>query len=560
MAPTKIQAAEQTIGEVFSDTYDFTIPHYQRPYAWTTEQAGELLDDLLAAAAGDASVKESDPYFLGSVVLIKEEKEPHSDVVDGQQRLTTLTILLSVLRAHVSSKFVGALEKRLFREGDPIDGTVDLPRLRLRAKDQPFFEKYLQQPDHIEQLGALQTDILSDSQRNAVRNGAMFHERLAALERSTCERLVQFINANTYLVVVSTQDFDSAYRIFAVLNERGLDLTLTDILKSDIIGQIPEHEKDSYTAVWEGEEEDLGREDFVDLFSHIRMVFAKTKARGAILKEFRSQVLNRVPDPRRFVDDVLVPMSNAYETVTRADYPEGPGSDEVRDLLRWLNRLDNRDWVAPAIRYLSRPSVTTPELLRFLTDLERLAASQHVRRVDITRRIERYGRLLTAIESGEDLYTTSSPLQLDGAEREATRRALDGEIYTVTRIRLYVLMRLDSVLSTGGATYNYPLITVEHVLPQTPPADSEWRTVFTDRDRAFWVHRLANLVLLTRRKNSGAGTYAFERKKTRYFTGSDGVSPFALTSQVLAAPEWTPASLTKRQEHLLTTLSKTWRL
>lgn len=134
MAPTKIQAAEQTIGEVFSNTYDFTVPHYQRPYAWTTEQAGELLDDLLAAAAGEASVKESDPYFLGSVVLIKAEKEPHSEVVDGQQRLTTLTILLSVLRAHVSSDFAKPLAKRLYREGDPIEGTVDQPRLRLRLR------------------------------------------------------------------------------------------------------------------------------------------------------------------------------------------------------------------------------------------------------------------------------------------------------------------------------------------------------------------------------------------------------------------------------------------
>lgn len=328
-----------------------------------------MLDDLLAAAAGDASVKESDPYFLGSVVLIKAEKEPHSEVVDGQQRLTTLTILLSVLRAHVSPDFAKPLAKRLYREGDPIEGTVDQPRLRLRAKDQPFFEKYLQQPDRIDELASMTTTVLTDSQRNAVRNGALFHERLGGLDQSACERLVQFINANTYLVVVATEDFDSAYRIFAVLNERGLDLTLTDILKSDIIGKIPEHEKDSYTAIWEGEEEDLGRDDFVDLFSHIRMVFAKTKARGAILKEFRSQVLTRVEDPRRFVDDVLVPLSNAYETVTRADYPDGEHADDVRDLLRWLNRLDNRDWVPPAIRFLSRIGVTAAEFLRFLRDL-----------------------------------------------------------------------------------------------------------------------------------------------------------------------------------------------
>ena len=89
-----IKAEEKLLGRVFSDDYVFEIPEYQRPYAWTTEQAGELLDDLLTAAAGDANSS----YFLGSIVLIKEPDVPLAQVVDGQQRLTTLTILLCVLR------------------------------------------------------------------------------------------------------------------------------------------------------------------------------------------------------------------------------------------------------------------------------------------------------------------------------------------------------------------------------------------------------------------------------------------------------------------------------
>ena len=85
-----IKASEQNLDSVFHRDYEFQIPVYQRPYAWDLEQVGELLDDLVEAMGRG----EDEPYFLGSVVLIKQGDDPKSDVVDGQQRLTTLTMLL----------------------------------------------------------------------------------------------------------------------------------------------------------------------------------------------------------------------------------------------------------------------------------------------------------------------------------------------------------------------------------------------------------------------------------------------------------------------------------
>ncbi|WP_439377801.1 DUF262 domain-containing protein [Amycolatopsis lexingtonensis] len=559
MAGTKIQAAEHPVGEIFDDAYQFTIPRYQRPYAWTTEQAGEMFDDLLAASQAKDSLSESDPYFLGSIVLVKAEKQPLADVVDGQQRLTTLTLLLGVLRDYVSPGFAVSLEKRIFQKGDPIKGTADQPRLRLRDQDQGFFEKYIQERSGNDLLSALQ-DVKPDSRLRLVENALLLKDRLSALEISECERLVSFIDGYTYLVVVATVDFESAYRIFSVLNERGLDLTHTDILKSEIIGNIPEADQDAYTTKWSHEEDDLGRSDFGDLFSHIRMVYAKTKARESTLKEFRASVLHRVPDGKKFIDDVLVPFSDAFEVVTRASYTGGPGAEEINRLLGWLKQLDNTDWVPPAISYFSRPTADSAALLRFLVDLERLAAGMLVRRVDITRRVERYGRVLDWMEKGLDLYSAESPLQLSAEEQAETLAKLGAEIYTVTRIRLYVLLRLDSALSDGGAGYDgYPLISVEHVLPQSPAAGSGWTGTFTAQERAYWVHRLANLVLLSRRKNSAASNLEFEAKKTKYFEKTSW-PPFVLTSQVLATGGWTPAVLEERQETLLKVLGDLWRL
>ena len=559
MTGTKIQAAERPIGDVFSDEFRFSVPRYQRPYAWTTEQAGEMFDDLLAAAAGKES-EDPEPYFLGSVVLVKAEHDPKAEIVDGQQRLTTLTILLSALRERVSEEFAGALEARLFQKGDPIKGTIDQPRLTVRDRDHEFFEKHVQSRSGIASIEELAVDGLSDSRTNIVENSRLFLARLASLDTELCDHLARYVALHTYLVTVSTQDFESAYRIFTVLNERGLDLTHTDILKSEIIGQIPEAQQEQYTERWESEEEDLGRTDFADLFSHIRMVFAKTKARESVLKEFRAEVVAKVPDGRELIDDVIVPLSDTFEVVTRVAYKSSTGPDEVNRLLRWLNLLDNTDWIPPAIKFVSLPNATSDDLIEFLTDLERLAASILIRRVDITRRIERYGKVLAAIERGDDLFSATSPLQLSPAECSETTERLRSEIYTVTRVRLYVLLRLDSALSSGGANYDLPIITVEHVLPQNPADDAEWRSSFTDDQREFWVHRLANLVLLSRRKNSEASNYEFDVKKEKYFTTNSGTSPFALTTQVLTEPTWTPSLLDQRQQQLIDALSKLWRL
>ena len=105
-----IKAKEKELGDIFCDKYLFEIPDYQRPYAWTTEHTEELLDDLvnnmdegklrdaMEHRKKDKLISEVPLYFLGSIVLIKDPKASRAQVVDGQQRLTTLTILFCVLR------------------------------------------------------------------------------------------------------------------------------------------------------------------------------------------------------------------------------------------------------------------------------------------------------------------------------------------------------------------------------------------------------------------------------------------------------------------------------
>lgn len=554
-------AHEQSLTKIFSDDYVFQVPGYQRPYAWTTEQARELFEDLTGFMQSDGgAIEDMPPYFLGSIVLIKSETNPTADVVDGQQRLTTLTILLAAIRANVSPDRAAEVTPLIYERGNAIRGTKDRFRLTLRERDSEFFQRYVQREDGFPPLLELK-DTLTDSQTNILANAHLFQARLAEMSEDDRVRLAQFIVTRCYLVVVATPDLDSAYRIFSVLNSRGLDLSATDILKAQIIGNIPDAHKSAYTKKWEDAEEDLGREAFGDLFSHIRMIYRKSKPKGTLLKEFNDHVVE-VKHPARFIDDVLLPIARAYEEILDFSYESTEHAEEVNEYLRWLGRLEFTDWVPPALAFMARSRAQPQSMRRYFCDLERLAYSMLITKKGINERIDRFSRLTVAIESGGDLWKLESPLQLAPDEQYSVYAALDGAIYDTlaARARSAVLLRLDALLSAGGATYQYDTVTVEHVLPQNPAPNSKWLEWFPDpKDRLMWVHRLGNLALLTRKKNSAASNFDFSKKKQAYFSRK-GISPFVLTTQVLDKDEWTSGIVEERQKELLAAFETHWRL
>ena len=565
--PETISAIECPIVGVFNNNYRFEIPDYQRPYAWTTDQAGDLLDDLMYAVERvnpAESVSDASPYFMGSIVIIKNGEEPLAQIVDGQQRITTLTILFCALRELAPQAHRQQLHTFIREESNQFAGVAGSFRLTVRDRDRDFFQKNIQEIGGLPELVRQTSGGLPDSQERMFENAKHLWEHLSLLSSAQRDVLAAFIVQRCFLVVVATSDQESAYRIFAVMNDRGLDLSPTDILKARIIGGMSPDIRPNYTDMWEDIEEEVGRDEFREIFSHIRMIHLKSKLRGTLQQEFQDGVLKQ-QDGAKFIDDVFVPYADAYEAITRKpheNYGGATATHEMNELLRHLNRLDNFDWIPPAMAFFKRNPQDTNELLRFVRNLERLAYGLFLMRANINYRINRYAEVLHAIEAGPDLFTDSSPIQLTHKERTATLDALNGQIYAqrrVSRVGKPLLLRLDSVLADAGVAYNHPKISIEHVLPQNPAQGSDWVEKFSGEERREWTGKLANLVLLSRSKNSRAQNFDFEYKKREYFQHGE-VATFALTSQVHAESEWTPAVLERRQQGLIDRLKKEWRL
>lgn len=139
---------------------------------------------------------------------------------------------------------------------------------------------------------------------------------------------------------------------------------------------------------------------------------------------------------------------------------------------------------------------------------------------------------------------------------------MSGDIYKMApKHRNYIMLRLDTFVADGAAKYDSRILTIEHVLPQTVEADSEWEIVWpNESDREEWLHKLGNLVLLSRRRNSKAQNFDFKTKCNKYFKGKQNVTSYALSTQVLSEDKWDVETVKKRQDNLLNILKNGWQL
>lgn len=561
---SKITGKEYQLSKIFSKEFDYYIPAYQRPYAWTEEETETLFNDLLDFY----QTEQVDNYFLGSIVLIKEDDKPHADVIDGQQRLTTLTIFIAVIASYLSGDNRNNCNKYLREPGNDLEGLAPLPRLHLRQKDQEFFNKYIQDVKLSDLIALDPENLPNESQQHIRANCALLIKKMDNAfngDEGKITDFCRFLVTRCYLVAVYTPSQQSAFRVFSVMNSRGLNLMPIDIIKSDIIGQIPEKEQQYYTDKWEDLEVQTSRSGFNDVFTHTRMIFAKAKAKKSLLEEFRESVLSKTT-PKKLIDDILEPYAEAYTILANKKYVATKNAEDVNQYLFWLNKIDNSDWMPSAIKFMAEHKNEPEYVLWFIKKLERLASYLHVTAKDINRRIERYKILLEEMEMNPDhnINDPISSVELSNEEKKEFVTVLNGEIYKLTGIRRnFVILRLNAFVSDGATKFDFEpnTLTIEHVLPQTVSIGSEWEKWWPNiEERKEWINRIANLVPLTRKKNSEAQNFDFDKKKDIYFKGKNGTTTYPLTTQVISESTWTPSIIKDRQKTLLEKFKECWEL
>ncbi len=563
----EIKSEKILLKDIFSRMW-FRIPAYQRPYVWTTDQVRDLLDDLTFAQE-----QEREEYFLGSFVFqsrtadqSKGEKFDENDLLDGQQRMSTLLMLFAVIRDIAADEDARSdCQECIHQEARKYKKVPERVRLEfpIRVEVQKFIEKYVKTKDGTKQEDEL-TEIATSGDDVSLKNMAQaileIHKFFAEEEESVRpEELLDFLLNRVLLIYVSTEDREDAFRLFMILNNRGIPLRNSDILKSMNIGALnTEEEKVRYAEMWEEAENELG-DEFNRFLSYIRTILVKDKARLSLLQEFEEKIytgspplLTRGEETFRLLERYL----EHHRTVLDGNNYDQFESFEFDNLVKvMLEGLPVRDWVPPLLHYFER--FRFDQALKFLQKLDNKFSADWILKDTPTERIKRMNRIIETIDGAATAQQVLEAKCFESPDAQGFRDAISGRVYDKRYCR-YLLLKLDYLYQDHSHRMNFERLSVEHVLPQNPSDKSQWVADFTPEQQDTWTDCLGNLVLISRRKNSSLGRLDYAQKKKRYFERNISTCPNSL--RVIKNDRWTLAELEANHKEVLGRLEAHYKI
>jgi hypothetical protein len=556
----KIESTDQDIRTMLSSGY-YKIPRFQRPYSWDRENIQEFWDDIVRDNPAD--------YFIGSMVVYKDGQQRYG-VVDGQQRLTTITILLCVLRNTLAD-----LGQKDLAQG--IHGLIERRNIDNKPEfivstetSYPFFQ------DRIQKWGkpALKIEPLHEEANLAAafeRLKSLVSDAVSSLDADTTlsekkrkdlaqQKLVTIRDAllNLKLIFIKLEDEDDAYIIFETLNTRGKDLSLTDLVKNHLTKHIKSKNpaSDQAKIKWqqlletiEGSSADLDTDTFIHHFWLSKYDYLPAKNLFKVLKKRVG-----VNDAPGFLEALLEDAA-LYRAIHEVGY--GKWAKEEGRIQQGLSAL-----------MLFRVQQQTPCVLSLLREYRATKKLKKKHIEDAIVAIEKFHFLFTAVTSqrssggisgmyaalGRRLYEAKDTHASVEVIKELKQKlgdrvpsldevkALFSEIiYTdnVTRQRKlvkYILVGLDQTTQSSIAV-DYDQMTIEHLASQSSIGQGEFSESL--------VGQLGNLLLVSDELNAKLKDKPFKDKKQILLDNG-----FKLPDEMKAAAVWGAAEIRFRTQTL----------
>lgn len=565
-----IESEKLYVGEIFEKWY--RVPEYQRPYVWGKDQIAELLQDLSDAMNRDENAQ----YFLGSMVLQKKSLEKSNthyieyDVLDGQQRLTTLFLLVAVIRDLTNDEDCFKTCKEIIFQKKNVFKNIP-ERLRvvfdIRQEVKDFINHYVkEEKSTLKITSSLIQNYSKDTDLSVInmsKNIVQIREYFE--ENQNFDQFAIFLINKVLMIYVGSEELDDAFRLFTVMNNRGVKLRSSDILKASNLALVSsDDERVKAAKNWEVAENYFG-EDFDEFLSHLRSILVKKKAMVSLLKEYEDNIyapkeydrsnkvtknlpplLNKGLDTFNFIDRYR----KHYIEIFDNNHYELSKSFELNNLLVVMKAGFESDfWIAPLLKYYDK--FGKHQLIDFVKSLDNAFAYDWLVGLTPTSRIENVNNWMENIDS----KTNEEVIQVlrNHIDQSELIIELNKKIYG-RRAAKYLMLKLDCILHGHTTKLDFPsTISIEHILPQTPKVDSQWLHDFTEEERDYAKDRLGNLVLLSRRKNSSQNNRDYADKKQKYFQGN--IELFSNSIRVFQQySTWTVTDFSKNHAYVKTRL------
>lgn len=567
------------IKDVFGEDMWFNIPDYQRPYVWGEDQISTLLDDISYAAVNTPDSQ----YFLGSLVLHCQDKSfngttyKENSVLDGQQRLTTLYILQAIIRDTTKKDTrKKTCAKAIFQEGNPDDGIPERLRIEfaIRSDVESFINNFIKEDGGTQKKEDLK--LLAETSKNvSIRNMAnaiiIINKWFSNDENLKIDIFFPYLRQYVLLVYVASSELEDAFRLFTVLNDRGIKLRNSDILKAQNLKEVSTGKKQTkYAEFWEELEGELG-EGFDQFLSYIRTILVKEKARHNLLKEFEDNIYS----PKKFnystkkydkVTPLLKKGDDTFDIIkgykTHFDFVFSGNNYQINNNWAFDNLISVMQdtalsdiWIPPLLAYCKH--FGEAKIFNFLVLLDNKFSGDWIARETPTTRIEGMNRIIKKIEkiknsSEEDKQQKLFNSSVFKFNAGAFIWQLENNTIYGRRFARYILRKIDFLLQAPlyqEKRTSYNQMSVEHILPKNPEKNSQWTRDFTNEERDEWIHKLGNLVLISRRKNSSQGRLDFKDKKEKYFKSS--IESFPNSIKIMLKKQWTITDLKANHKELI---------
>lgn len=587
-----------SLNNLFTENVNYVIPSYQRPYSWDSvgksdrnNQINNMWDDFFNFFTAPSNSNKE--YFFGSIVVYKESES--SQVVDGQQRLTSLLLLFSAMKCFLE-KYKDKLEQKTPDENKIFEKFIDGA---LNTLDKLIFNETglgLKQvlKVKIERASGFNFDeilnkVISCEQKNSVLQNTpdkykeiaeryfdnrdfflkkleeTFIEKVEIVENTEIvkkdkftfkkaedfDKFAIFLRTKVSVVVINTINFETAYNIFEVLNNRGLPLSAKDLFRNFIISEFDKAKELDPDKKWNALEESYEvTSDFLGRFVESYSGGQAQKSSFNEVQDFyskRPNIANKIQEFYELVDKNL----NYYTMIINEDNIQDKC---IKHKVKFIKLLEHErysiNYLLTVFRHFDYDGQANQDVLDFLTIYEKfrlyLLLSPYKRFTS--------SPIYKAIRKLNDNDVISAKQEIEEpTNNDELKQLIDGPLYDNYNGKLLISKFLFTEYCTKDDVVehelNFKKATLEHICPQNPDHETNWLTSFSSDYRKNITNKLGNFTLLTHNMNSAAKNYDFKKKAQEY-----NKTTLHITKELCSLPQIDENYLTKRHEIIINSI------
>ncbi|WP_095499152.1 DUF262 and DUF1524 domain-containing protein [Paraferrimonas haliotis] len=559
-----MKATENQLFKFLQKSAQFIIPIYQRQYSWSLVQCEQLWDDIIRAGTSDLKA-----HFIGSVVYVERGLYSHSDVpqllvIDGQQRLTSTTLLIAALAAELKARnpetsaiIVGTNPKKLKKYylcNDAEEGEL-------------FYKLLLTKADNQALKSIIGEEVIpdDDTPTRVIQNYQFFQQKL---ERLTDQQLADVYFGLQKLLIVDIsldRERDNPQLIFESLNSTGLDLSQADLIRNFVLmGLEPKQQNSLYDKYWFPMESDFGHGQHSDLFNQFIRDYLTLKTNtppriNEVYEGFKKYV-----NTSHYLIEEVVKDVRTHAKFYAAFALDKEKNQQLRETFQDLNayKVDvSRPLMLELYHDYDNKILTLDDFIECLRLIESYVFRRYVCDIPTNSLNKTFASFGRSIQKSNYLNSFKAELiKLTSYRRfptdtELQHCLLHKDMYNV-RSRAYWLRRLENYDKKEHISVeNY---TIEHVLPQNKNLSEQWQQALGENWQAIqeqYVHTIGNLTLTG--YNSELSDKFFTEK--RDMNGGFAKSPLSLNQTLASSDTWNEETILARSKLLSEKIQQVWR-